>query len=195
MFDFGGVIAEEGFREGLRALGSENGLDPERFFVVARELIYETGYVTGHAPEAAYWEAVRRATGLKGADAAFRRQIISRFVLRASLLDEADRLRAKGFQVGVLSDQTDWLDEIEEAAGFSRHFDPVLNSYRLGKSKREPSLFRDVAILLHRAPEEILFIDDDENNARRAAEQGWKAIHFVDIADFRTELAGALPGN
>ncbi len=29
LFDFGGVLAEEGFREGLKSIGRKNGLDPE----------------------------------------------------------------------------------------------------------------------------------------------------------------------
>jgi putative hydrolase of the HAD superfamily len=32
LFDFGGVLAEEGFREGLKAIGVKNGLDPDDFF-------------------------------------------------------------------------------------------------------------------------------------------------------------------
>ena len=92
IFDFGGVIAEEGFKEGLCAIGARNRLDPERFFVVARELIYETGYITGHTPERAYWDAVRRTTGVQSADVDLREEIISRFILRPDMLDEADRL-------------------------------------------------------------------------------------------------------
>jgi putative hydrolase of the HAD superfamily len=192
VFDFGGVIAEEGFKEGLAAIGTGNGLDPERFFAVARELIYETGYVTGHAPEAAYWDAVRRATGVQGADVDLREEIISRFVLRPDMLDAVDRFWTQGFQVSILSDQTDWLDEIEVATGFSRRFDRVLNSYHLGKSKREPSLFHDVAAMLHKKPEEIMFIDDNENNVRRAAAQGWNAMHFRNVESFRRELTRVL---
>ncbi len=193
IFDFGGVVAEEGFREGLRAIGARNGLDPEKFFVVARELIYETGYVTGHAPEAAYWDAVRRATGVRRPDADLREEIVSRFILRPDMLGEADRLSTHGLEVSILSDQTDWLDEIEKATRFSRHFGRVLNSYYLGKSKRDPSLFHDVAAGLRRKPGEIQFIDDNERNVKTAAAQGWNTIHFKDIESFKRELAAMLP--
>ncbi len=193
LFDFGGVIAEEGFRKGLRVIAAKNGIDPERFFTVARELIYETGYVTGHAPEAAYWDALRRATGVHGADADLREEIISRLALRPDMIDEADRLKTRGLDAGILSDQTDWLDEIDNATHFSRHFDRVLNSFHLGKSKREPSLFDDVAAILHRKPGEILFIDDTEEHVKRAAAQGWNAMHFRDAGSFKRDLARVLP--
>jgi len=51
LFDFGGVIADEGFYQGLRAIAEESGLEPEQFLRTAEELIHRTGYVTGRATE------------------------------------------------------------------------------------------------------------------------------------------------
>ena len=51
IFDFGGVLAEEGFREGLKVVAIKNGLDPEEFFKIAEEMIYKTGYLTGMTDE------------------------------------------------------------------------------------------------------------------------------------------------
>ena len=31
LFDFGGVLADEGFRDGLYAIAGANSIDPERF--------------------------------------------------------------------------------------------------------------------------------------------------------------------
>jgi len=47
LIDFGGVIAEEGFLEGLRAVGRKNGLDPDDFFKTVDELIYKRGILPG----------------------------------------------------------------------------------------------------------------------------------------------------
>jgi putative hydrolase of the HAD superfamily len=194
VFDFGGVIADEGFKEDLRAIAAKNGLDPDLFFARARELIYETGYVTGRAAGQTYWDALRRATGIHGTDSELREEIITRFRIRHDMLEEVDRLQALGFTVAILSDQTDWLDEIDRETGFSRHFDHVLNSFHLKKSKREDALFREAADRLGRKPKEILFVDDGFANVNRAMSQGWQAIHFHDIQGFTRELAGLLPG-
>jgi putative hydrolase of the HAD superfamily len=59
LFDFGGVLAEEGFREGLKAIGREKGLDPEDFYKISADLVYQTGYITGRTDERSYWNAVR----------------------------------------------------------------------------------------------------------------------------------------
>jgi hypothetical protein len=69
LFDFGGVLSREGFRGGLYAIARKNGMDPEPFFLLASDVIYDTGYITGRATEAEYWEALRRATGIRGTDA------------------------------------------------------------------------------------------------------------------------------
>jgi len=37
IFDFGGVLAEEGFREGLMKIAEKNGIDPLKFFRAARD--------------------------------------------------------------------------------------------------------------------------------------------------------------
>jgi putative hydrolase of the HAD superfamily len=65
LFDFGGVIAEEGFWEGLRAIGKEKGLDPDEFFRTVDALNYETGYLLGKADEASFWNAFREKTGIR----------------------------------------------------------------------------------------------------------------------------------
>ncbi|OPY66675.1 MAG: haloacid dehalogenase-like hydrolase [Syntrophorhabdaceae bacterium PtaU1.Bin034] len=194
VFDFGGVIADEGFRGGLRFTAAENGLDPDRFFDVARDLVYETGYVTGQADERAYWDALRRATGIKDRDTELRKRIIDRFVLRPTMIDEVKRLRSLGFHVGILSDQTGWLDEIDEKTGFSKHFDRIFNSFHLHKSKRDSSLFDDIEDELGAGPGEILFVDDNEENTWRAASQGWKTIHFTTIENFKQEIRSVLAG-
>lgn len=188
LFDFGGVLAEEGFRGGLKAIALKHHLDPDRFFEQARELIYEIGYVTGHADEARYWQALRERTGISRSDAALREEILRRFILRRRMLQHVERLKYHGLLVAILSDQTNWLDELNRRDPFYPLFDHVFNSFTLKKSKRDPSLFTDVAALLGLRAEQMLFIDDDKGNAERAAGAGYRTIHFQGIDDFETKI-------
>src|SRR5450756_2758808 len=135
LFDFGGVIAGEGFFKGLQAIGRESGLDPDEFFRTVDALIYETGYLIGNADEAFFWNTVRKRTGLRRTDAELRDEIVKRFSPRPEMISSADLLRSKGFIVAMLSDQTNWLDEIDQETGLFRHFDRIFNSYRIHKSK------------------------------------------------------------
>ncbi len=69
-------------------------------------------------------------------------------------------LRQEGRLVGILSDQTDWLDRLDARDRFFGCFDRVYNSYHLGKGKRDPSVFTDVVRDLGIEPALALFIDD-----------------------------------
>jgi putative hydrolase of the HAD superfamily len=188
VFDFGGVLAEEGFREGLRAIGGKNGLNPDDFYAVASELIYQTGYVIGMSDESAYWKAVREKTGIVGDGVELRREILKRFIVRPVMLKYAESMRSSGIVTAILSDQTDWLDEIDGKTPFFHHFDFVFNSFRMKKGKRDPSIFRDICTAMGLRPEEVLFIDDNIGNIERAAYEGLKVIHFKGIGNFRTEI-------
>ncbi len=189
LFDFGGVIAEEGFYRGLLAIAAENGLQPEVFFKTAEDMIHWTGYVTGRSTEAAYWAAVREKTGISGSDTYLREQILSRFVIRPEMLSLVDRLRDSRRNVSILSDQTDWLDELDRRSPFSSHFDRVYNSYYLHKSKRNAELFTDICAALDVEPAETLFVDDNEHNVARAAGRGLLTIHFTSVTEFMKRLA------
>jgi len=188
VFDFGGVLAEEGFREGLEAIGRRNGLEPEEFFKIASELVYETGYVRGMADEATYWNAVRDRTGIQSTDQELREHLLKRFVLRPQMVEHVQTLRSNGFGLAILSDQTNWLDEVDERTPFFHWFDHIFNSFRLKKSKKDPSLFHDVCELMGLKPEGILFIDDSRANVERASAAGLKTIHFTNMTTFEHEM-------
>jgi HAD superfamily hydrolase (TIGR01509 family) len=64
----------------------------------------------------------------------------------------------------------------------------VFNSYHLKKTKRDPSIFRDVCTLLGVRPKEALFVDDNMENVKRALNQGLRAIHFKKARDLQMEI-------
>lgn len=192
LFDFGGVLADEGFREGIEAIGKGNGLDPEALFDLADELIYETGYVMGMAGEVAFWRAFRAETGITATDEELREEILMRFTLRERVLRYVQRARASGMVTGILSDQTNWLAELDRRTPFFHLFDHVFNSYDLNKGKRDPSVFRDVAGRLGLRPGEVLFVDDKTDNIIRARESGFRVLHFADMDCFERGMKNLL---
>lgn len=178
LFDYGGVLAEEGFREGLMEIGQSHGLSPESFFEHAAEVVYETGYATGRAPESVYWAELRKSTGITGDDAELRNELLSRFVLRPWIFEIVRLLRKAGLTIAVLSDQTDWLDTLDARDDFFKEFHHVFNSFHLGKGKRDPTVFDDVAGRLDIPKERILFIDDNEGHVMRARQQGLRSLLY-----------------
>jgi len=183
LFDFGGVLASEGYRDGLHAIARANGLDPVAFEKTAETQIYVSGYLTGQADEAAYWRILREQTGITGSDSDLRSVILGHFTLRTWMFDLIRDLRGK-VKLAILSDQTDWLDELDARWGFFRCFDYVFNSYHTGKSKIDPSIFDDVLEAMHLPAPNALFVDDRLGNIERAASRGMLTLHYRGQEDF-----------
>ena len=188
LFDFGGVLAEEGFREGLKAIAKGKGLGQGDFYEISSDLVYQTGYITGACDEHSYWNAVRKKTGVKGADQEFREEILKRFKLRPAMTAMAEKMKSSGLMVAILSDQTNWLDELDQRTPFHHRFDYVFNSYHLKKTKRDPSIFKEICSLWGVRPKEVLLVDDNMENVKRAVNQGLRAIHFKGVREFQMEI-------
>ncbi len=189
LFDFGGVLAEEGFANGLRTIARNHGLDDNEFLELARELIDSTGYLTGRANESAYWQAVRDRTRVAQSDEELRNEILSRFVLRPFMFDIVRKLKRSGVRVAILSDQTNWLDELDATLDFFTLFDAVYNSYHLGKSKADGSHFPEIVARMKDIPERVLFIDDNDGHCQRARDAGLNAIRYTGRDAFEKEFA------
>jgi putative hydrolase of the HAD superfamily len=192
LFDFGGVLAEEGFKQGLIAIATANGLDVTTFVQAAFDAIYASGYVLGKAPEKAFWKELKEKTGVKGDNASLMKEIFSRFILRSWMIDLVKKLKSEKITVGILSDQTDMLDKLNERFDFFKWFDHIFNSYDMGKGKRDVTLFDDVARTLKAEPSRILFIDDDPGHVDRARQKGWNAIRYVNQKSFQKDLEKIL---
>lgn len=192
LFDFGGVIAEEGFREGLKAIAGKNGLDPDSFYRLGLEIMWSSKYVVGQSSESCYWSQVRKESGIQGTDETLTREILERFKIRPEVLQVVRNLAAEGIAVAILSDQTDWLERLDCRDHFFSLFDHVFNSYYLKKSKRDASLFSDVVNALGILPGEALFIDDSPANVERARMAGLHAILYVTFDQFIRELGSYI---
>lgn len=188
LFDFGGVLAEEGWKNGFTAIAEANGLKGDDIIQAASDTAYETGYLLGTGSESSFWNAMREKTGIQGNDAVLKHEIFSRFILRNWMIDLVKKLKSENLVVGILSDQTDMLDKLNERFDFFKWFDYIFNSYHVGKGKRDISLFDDIAGLLKTPPNRILFIDDDPGHVERAGQKGWQAILYINRDLFQSDL-------
>lgn len=176
LFDFGGVLAEEGFRAGLHTIARIHNLDPEAVYQHGIDTVYASGYVTGGAAEADFWNAMRERFPLSENDEALTEIILDRFTLRPEMMDAVRDLRGRGLVCAILSDQTDWLDRLDERDAFFPEFDRVYTSFRLGRSKRDAGTFDTVVADLGLPPGEVLFLDDDPGNTARARSRGLNVL-------------------
>jgi HAD superfamily hydrolase (TIGR01509 family) len=63
----------------------------------------------------------------------------------------------------------------------------IFNSFHLKKTKRNPSLFKDICDKLGLNIDEVLFVDDNLDNIKRASTQGLRTIHFKNVNEFEKE--------
>ncbi|MFH0960123.1 MAG: HAD-IA family hydrolase [Pseudomonadota bacterium] len=143
----------------------------------------------GKTSERRYWKLVQETTGISMSALDMRQKILQSFILKPEMIKIVNLLRAKGFFVSLLSDQTNWLDELDARHHFCRFFDTVFNSYHLGKAKRDPSLFSDVASTLGISNENCLLIDDNHGNVMRASKAGYQTILFQSVKLFIETLS------
>ncbi len=192
LFDFGGVLAEEGWKQGFTVIAEANGLNGDKMIQTASDTVYETGYIMGKGTQTSFWKAMREKTGIRGDDASLKNEIISRFILRGWMMDLVRKMKAENLLVGILSDQTDMLDKLNDRFDFFKCFDYVFNSYHVGKGKRDISLFDDIAGILKTPANRILFIDDDPGHIERAKLKGWQTILYTNRESFQSDLAKIL---
>ena len=192
LFDFGGVLVEEGFREGLYDLARQQGLNPQAVHQAAYDAIYESGYVLGRGTEDEFWHLLCQKTGLCGDIEPLRQAIAARFALRPLMFTVVRSLRQQGYITAILSDQTDWLDRMDAELHFFQDFDKVYNSYHMGKGKRDPSIFDDVLSDLGCTSRQVVFVDDDPGNVERARSRGLKALVFLNEEQCINDLEHAI---
>ncbi len=192
LFDFGGVLAEEGFRDGLTALATEQRLDVEEMPKAGMHAVYESGFVLGRGTASDFWKLLRQRTGLIGEDDYLTNRILDGFIIRPWMIEQVRHLHSQGYITGILSDQTHWLDFFTDKYHLREVFDRIYNSYYLGKGKRDTTLFSDVAEDLNLSPTQIVFIDDDVSNVLRARQAGMYAFQYIGRDSFITELQRVL---
>ncbi|ADD69034.1 HAD-superfamily hydrolase, subfamily IA, variant 3 [Denitrovibrio acetiphilus DSM 12809] len=179
-FDFGGVIAEEGWQDGLNDIARFHNLDSKKFFDDACDVLWSTGYMYGKATEKELWDGIYSRYELKMSVDEMRGLIFDRFTIRKPMLELVEKIGAKGYRLAILSDQTNWLDEFNEKYGFFSLFEKVYNSYHIGKGKSDQTLFPEVCKDFGAVPAEVLFVDDNAGHIERASNEGLQTVHFTD---------------
>lgn len=193
MLDFGGVLAEEGFTAGLMAIARSAGRDAHETWQAGLQAVWDSGYIVGRADEAGFWRLFKERTGIEGDAGLWREDILRQFAVRPWMVALTQAFKARGAVTAILSDQTDWLDRLNDGQDFFKYFDKVFNSYYWGRTKKEPAFFLEALQCLKVRPERCLFVDDNAGNVGRALELGIVGVHYQDRAGFEQDLARICP--
>ncbi len=98
---------------------------------------------------------------------------------------------ARRYELVLLSDHAaEWAAHLRRVHPWLRIFQRQFFSFELGRTKREPSTFRQVLAALSRSADECLLIDDSAANIAAAASAGVPGLRFSSAMALARELRG-----
>ena len=100
-------------------------------------------------------------------------------------------LKAAGFRVYYLSNYSQKAyDECAESLAFMPDMDGGLVSFRAGKTKPDPAMYRQFLQEYQLRADECVFIDDTPANVEAARKLGFAGVNFTSYDNLVAELAG-----
>ncbi|MGM0441995.1 MAG: HAD-IA family hydrolase, partial [Elusimicrobiota bacterium] len=144
----------------------------------------ENGYTEGKASEDSYWENMADLLGTDEDLKKYRYVYLDNFQPREYMLELIKKLDEEAsFQLGIFSDQTNWIYELDEMYDFFKYFDYFCISYDKGYTKHDREFYDIPAKETGISPEKILLVDDKQRVVDNAREHGMKAHLFTSIKD------------
>jgi len=109
----------------------------------------------------------------------------------AEVVDFLQRLKAKGYALGLLSNTCaahwQWITT-QEFVWLKDCFEIVVLSFQVQCLKPNPEIYRIAAEQTQRACQDLLLIDDLPENVKAARDAGWDAIEFVNREDLEDQF-------
>ena len=117
-----------------------------------------------------------------------KRHMLQHYRLLPGIEDLLADLSAAGVAMHALSNYPDWYHAIEERTQLSRYVAWSFVSCDTHLRKPDPEAYHHAATTLDLAPQQCLFIDDQERNVRAARTMGMPAHLYQGAAHLRREL-------
>lgn len=193
IFDFGGVLMKTRDYRPRYAWDDHLGLPHGSVEQVVHGSESWRQAQTGHLSLQDYWASVARQLQLSETQV---HQLAEDFYsgdhLDSDLIHYISLLRAEGYPVALLSNDSPALADRLRNLGIDPLFDPIIISGNIGVMKPDPRAYRAVLDALNRPAQETIFIDDMPANVEGAAALGIHAIHYHDGMDLQLALEPLL---
>ena len=119
----------------------------------------------------------------------FKKAIRNNFEEIKGTRDIIEKLREKGFKLGLLSDHSrEWIEHCNDKFDYHRLFHSTQYSFEVECCKTDKKTFELFLEKLGEKPEKCLFIDDSEKNIDTAKSIGLNTIQFKNPEQLRKEL-------
>lgn len=193
IFDFGGVLMKTVDYSPRHRWDARLGLTPGSVERVVHGTPAWVQAQTGIISPRAYWQDVGQQLNLTGSEVErLREDFYSGDTLDMALIGYIGELRAAGYTVALLSNDSLELEDKLLRLGIVPLFDPVVISAQIGVMKPEPGAYQHTLAKLNRPPQQTIFIDDRKENVSAALALGIHAIHYVNGMNLPGRLAPLL---
>ncbi|MFC2061313.1 HAD-IA family hydrolase [Elusimicrobiota bacterium] len=183
LFDFGGVLAPEGFQLGILKLAHVfNKSFEEMYNVAGYKAGRESGYTAGLIDEDEYWKIVAKMLGEDKDLKPYRYVFLDNFQPRDGMVELIGKLR-KDYKTGLFSDQTNWLYDLDEKYNFMQLFDFDFVSCKLHFTKHDDEFYKIPAEKTGIPPDKIIVIDDKPRVIDKCIQAGMHTHLFTSIED------------
>jgi epoxide hydrolase-like predicted phosphatase len=193
VFDFGGVVVRTEDYAPRHAWDERLGLP---IGSVERAVHHSDLWVQvqlGRITQRAYWNGVAELLYMRKEDIEqLRKDYFSCDRLNYRLIDVIRELRAAGYPIALLSNDSVQLESRLNELGIADLFDHVLISALIGVMKPDVTAYRVALQALKTAPQQTFFIDDSLVNVRAAQSLGMHAMLYRPDTDLRAELTRYL---
>lgn len=196
VFDFGGVIAPSQDPRHLGNLLGLTGLSLPEF--ENRYFLHRDGYDAGRLTGREYWRKTLSCWMEEPAhhllDRLVEEDALSWAVCDGRILTWIERLRRRGFPVGILSNlPKDVLDHCSRRFSWWRDFDFGVFSCEVGEVKPQPEIYRRLIEASGHEACNLLFIDDRAENVEAARRAGLRAVVYPSFEHLKSGADSAIP--
>jgi len=193
IFDYGGVITSGGAGdEPAERFAKLSGVE----IAEADTLIWGNwpNFVRGKIDEDGYWTAVEAELG-RNIPVKQRRiwNMWDSMVPRPEMVSFVQELKDDGLRVGLLSNVAPPTAKVTQSNGAYSLFSRCLLSCEIGYAKPDPEIYQVLlGELAGVKPEQIVFVDDQENMLFPARELGIKTILAINAEQIITDVKSLL---
>jgi epoxide hydrolase-like predicted phosphatase len=193
IFDQGGVIASEDWNVNREHVFTKLvkliGADEEKAQKLFDFYYYDRGLVYGRGNEDEFFSELVKLSPNVVSSAEAKKLYYTLFYLHEDVFRFARRLSKKHALYMLSNDVKPWFDYKARKFSFRRVFSKLFCSADIGMKKPEPRIYEYVIKKIGLPPQEILFIDNQENNVEAAQSAGINTILFVSLGQMKKDLA------
>lgn len=184
-FDFGGVIYNYNHSVLMKDVAKELKQPIEAVTSAWKVKINE--YELGQASEDEFWDAFLKNLKISHNKKILHQIVMNHFQPIVESLKILKSLKGKVI-LGLISNQTSWLSDLEKKYQFKKFFDILVVSNEVSLQKPNKEIFNLFIKKVRVKPNEIIFIDDSLNYKEATESVGINFIHFKTPKDLKSEI-------